>query len=139
MATPKSAELAVNLMNRTGRLRKKAAEALGRTDPGDVSSQEITEYRTYILQELIQADQSTVSDFITTLNRELGFDKQLDTATSRQRLYIVDLENGLALDRTRPDCPMTYAEADARIKMLKSVLDQDQARKLARAHLRRVK
>jgi hypothetical protein len=72
-----------------------------------------------IRQTVLAADQREVRMLIAALNEKLGFEPQVSAATDKQLVFIGDLERKLyGVSETRRADGLTYAEADARIKLL---------------------
>lgn len=109
MATPKQADLIVRLAVRAGKIKPdQIAEA----------SRQASEYTPE------QARQA-----IDSLNAQLGFDRGSSPATTRQRQFILDLEERvLGRWETTHQTRLSYSDADERIQYMKRLEAAQKAR-----------
>lgn len=109
MATAKQVALIINLATKTGHLRPEQADAAAR---GFVSA---------------TPEEARVA--IDKLNAELGFNRGLSPATTRQRSFILDLEQRvLGRWETTHSTKLSYSDADERIQYLKKLEAAQKAR-----------
>jgi hypothetical protein len=100
--TAKQADLIVTL---TGKLRKLQS-------PAQAAS---------LRREVLSSPQEQVKKVIDQLNSELGFSRSFSPASDSQRLVIADLEKKVYGEkRTQIRDLLTFAEADAKIKLLRT-------------------
>lgn len=98
--TPKQAELALRLMVKAKKLQH---------------TRDIPRLRA----EALAMTQTQIRSVIDRLNEELGFSPLLSPASPKQREMLWDLERKLyGAPQTKVTDPLTYAEADAAIKVL---------------------
>lgn len=74
-------------------------------------------------QEILESDQERIKILIDGLNEKIGFSPSTSPASDRQLVFIGDLERKLyGRSGTRRSDGLTYADADARIKLLRREL-----------------
>lgn len=109
--TPAQADLVVKLLGKLRLIKR----------PSDVAK---------IREGILAADQGDVRKTIADLNARLGFAPEITAATDRQLVFIGDLERKVyGASETRRADGLTYAEADARIKLLLELKRAGTARK----------
>ncbi|MGV3733064.1 MAG: hypothetical protein ACO1N6_06655 [Microcella sp.] len=103
-ATPAQVELALRLAVKVQPPRSRAEHELWR-------------------QEVLEFDQVRIKAMIDGLNKRIGFSPSSSPASDRQLVFIGDLERKLyGRSGTKRSDGLTYADADARIKVLRREL-----------------
>jgi hypothetical protein len=140
MASPKQVDLIISLWTHSGILHEKAATAYG-IEIEQVTPRHLREMVPELRDALATKDLAWCRRNIAEARARMGWDPASAPATEQQRLYIGDLEVKLYGRRvTAALTPLTYSEADARIKNIKAEISSS-ARKPAsrdRSYLRLV-
>ncbi|CAN5262570.1 hypothetical protein BH09ACT3_BH09ACT3_08680 [soil metagenome] len=77
----------------------------------------------FVKREVLTLPQERVKAIIDQLNSELGFSRSFSPASDAQRMVIADLEKKVYGEkRTQIHDPLTFAEADSKIKLLRAVV-----------------
>lgn len=121
-STRKQVELLIKLWKRSGQFREKATETA--KSNGRAASPDFHREFEHFLREQLLPEQSAekLSELIQTANDKLGWDQHQADASPKQVTYIRDLELKVYGERrTQPGDHLSYSDADALIRQLKSL------------------